>query len=119
MPALIGKDSFALKLRAKKAQAAAFSRRRVWVGYAAEYAIFVHENLTAHHPVGQAKFLEEPARTFQPQMRAVIQQVLAAGGTADEALYAAGLALQAESQRLCPIDTGFLRNSAYTLVEIL
>ena len=24
------------------------------------YAIFVHENLEAHHPVGQAKFLEQP-----------------------------------------------------------
>lgn len=27
-------------------------------GAAASYAIFVHENLTAHHPVGQSKFLE-------------------------------------------------------------
>ncbi len=24
------------------------------------YAIFVHENLEAHHPVGQAKYLEQP-----------------------------------------------------------
>ena len=24
------------------------------------YAVYVHENLTAHHPVGQAKFLEVP-----------------------------------------------------------
>lgn len=27
-------------------------------GPAAPYAIYVHENLEAHHPVGQAKFLE-------------------------------------------------------------
>ena len=27
-------------------------------GPAAPYAIYVHENLTAHHPIGQAKFLE-------------------------------------------------------------
>lgn len=29
-------------------------------GPAAEYALFVHEDLTANHVVGQAKFLEEP-----------------------------------------------------------
>ena len=29
-------------------------------GPAAPYALFVHEDLTAHHPVGQAKFLEVP-----------------------------------------------------------
>lgn len=32
----------------------------VTMGYTASYAIFVHENLTAHHPVGSAKFLERP-----------------------------------------------------------
>lgn len=30
----------------------------VVVGYGAEYAIWVHENLEAHHNVGQSKFLE-------------------------------------------------------------
>lgn len=29
-------------------------------GPAVSYAIFVHENLTARHPVGKAKFLEDP-----------------------------------------------------------
>lgn len=29
-------------------------------GPAAPYALYVHENLTAHHPVGQAKYLESP-----------------------------------------------------------
>lgn len=29
-------------------------------GAAASYAIYVHENLTARHPVGQAKYLEVP-----------------------------------------------------------
>lgn len=31
----------------------------VVVGYQADYAIFVHENVEAHHPVGEAKFLEK------------------------------------------------------------
>lgn len=30
----------------------------VEVGYAASYALYVHENLEAHHTVGQAKYLE-------------------------------------------------------------
>lgn len=34
----------------------------VIVGFEEEYAIFVHENLEAHHPVGQAKFLEQPLK---------------------------------------------------------
>jgi Bacteriophage HK97-gp10, putative tail-component len=29
-------------------------------GAAVDYAIFVHEDLTKHHPVGNAKFLEGP-----------------------------------------------------------
>ena len=32
----------------------------VVVGYTQSYAIYVHENLTAHHDVGQAKFLQQP-----------------------------------------------------------
>lgn len=35
-------------------------------GPAADYAIHVHENLEAHHPVGQAKFIEEPLRESAP-----------------------------------------------------
>lgn len=37
-------------------------------GAAAEYAIFVHEDLTAHHPVGKAKFLEDPIRREVPRL---------------------------------------------------
>ena len=36
---------------------------RVTMGFgnsAVGYAVHVHENLQAHHPVGQAKFLEQP-----------------------------------------------------------
>lgn len=34
----------------------------VIVGFEEEYAIYVHENLEAHHDIGQAKFLEQPLR---------------------------------------------------------
>jgi hypothetical protein len=32
----------------------------VTLGFGTDYAVYVHENLTARHPVGQAKFLEQP-----------------------------------------------------------
>ena len=32
--------------------------KTIFVGYTAEYAIFVHEDENAHHPVGESKFLE-------------------------------------------------------------
>lgn len=34
----------------------------VTVGFEEEYALYVHENLEAHHNNGQAKFLEQPLR---------------------------------------------------------
>lgn len=38
------------------------SNPSVIVGFEEEYAIYVHENLEAHHDVGQAKFLEQPLK---------------------------------------------------------
>lgn len=32
----------------------------VAIGYNTKYAIYVHENLSANHPKGKAKFLEDP-----------------------------------------------------------
>jgi hypothetical protein len=32
----------------------------VTLGFGTDYAVYVHENLTARHPVGEAKFLERP-----------------------------------------------------------
>ena len=36
---------------------------------ASEYMVVVHEDLQAHHPVGKAKFLEDPVREYQRKMR--------------------------------------------------
>lgn len=44
----------------------------VRVGYTMEYAIYVHENLMAKHPVGQAKYLEQPARTERPAIIRIV-----------------------------------------------
>lgn len=43
-------------------------RAEVSVGYTASYAVFVHENLEANHPIGQAKFLEQPARDMRQEL---------------------------------------------------
>jgi len=51
------------------------SRISVTLGFggpAAPYAVYVHENLTAHHPVGQAKFLERAVLDALPALRSEI-----------------------------------------------
>jgi CRISPR/Cas system-associated exonuclease Cas4 (RecB family) len=88
-------------------------RSQVVVGYSAPYALFVHENLEAHHPVGQAKFLEQPAREFRKDMAAAVVAGLKAGQSLTEAQLAAGRVLLRESQKLVPVDTGLLKRSGY------
>ena len=91
--------------------------RAVVTGYSQGYAIFVHENLEAHHEVGQAKFLEEPARDLQRVMAQQIKDSVKAGLPLEAAMLKAMLYLQRESQQLVPVDTGALRASAFTCFE--
>ena len=35
-------------------------------GFSIEYAIYVHENLEAHHNIGKAKFFEDPMNRIYP-----------------------------------------------------
>jgi hypothetical protein len=86
----------------------------VIVGYTAAYALFVHENLTAHHPVGQAKFLEQPIRVLASEIRRMVLDNVKNGLTLPQALLLAGLLIQRESMKLVPVDTGNLRASAFT-----
>ncbi len=88
--------------------------KSVSVGYTVAYAMPVHENMTAYHKRGQAKFLEQPARTFRKVMQEIIIKGLKRGLLMIDCLVLAGLRLQRESQKLVPIDTGALRNSAFT-----
>lgn len=104
-------------LAARRKIAEADARLKLIVGYKAEYAVYVHENLQAIHPVGRAKFLEEPQRTEQPTMLNIIATDLKTQKTWRQALLRAGLHLQRASQKLVPVDTGFLRNSTFTKVE--
>jgi len=88
------------------------------VGYTQNYALYVHENLQAHHEVGQAKYLEQPFRQGANELGRMIKEAVAKGASLGQALLLAGLRLQRESQQLVPVDTGALKASAFTrLVE--
>ncbi len=90
---------------------------KVIVGFTAGYALYVHENLEAFHPVGQAKFLEQPARQLAPRMVRMAAEAMKNKATLEQALLKGGLLLQRESQKLVPVDTGALKNSAFTRTE--
>lgn len=87
------------------------------VGYSAPYAIFVHENLTAHHPIGQAKFLEQPARLLGDEISDVIIKSVMDGKLLKEAVKDGAVYLLKESQKLVPVQTGALRASGYVKEE--
>lgn len=89
----------------------------VTVGFTQSYAIHVHENLHSRHPVGQAKYLEQPARELQGVLGKVVVATMVQGNTLEQGLVNAGLRLQREAQKLTPIDTGALRASAFTAKE--
>lgn len=106
----------------------------VIVGYTANYALHVHENiemkakgLPRHKPSkgnywdppgrGQAKFLEQPARELKREFQRIIATACENGATLKKAILIAGLRLQRESQQLVPVDTGNLKASAFTREE--
>lgn len=89
----------------------------VVVGFQARYAIFVHENLEARHRIGQAKYLEQPAREMAPELGLMVGKLVKSGMSLEKALVVAGLRLQRAAQQLTPVDTGNLKNSAFTAVE--
>jgi hypothetical protein len=88
-------------------------RSQAVVGYAAPYALRVHEDLEAHHPNGQAKFLEQPARQYRREMADAVRADLAAGKTLSQAQRSACRVLLRESRKLVPVDTGLLKRSGY------
>jgi hypothetical protein len=86
----------------------------VSVGFTQAYGIFVHENLEAHHPTGQAKFLEQPAREMATEIPQIVKKTINDGGTLEDGLLVAGFELQRRAQQLTPVDTGALKASAFT-----
>jgi hypothetical protein len=103
----------ALRARAEAAR----GRPRVVVGYATPYAVYVHEDLSKHHPTGQAKFLEQPTRQYGREMGEIVRGILKSGGTILEAETAAAHFLLEMSNPLVPVDTGRLKASGFVEVE--
>ena len=81
------------------------------VEYQAPYAVYVHENLTARHPNGQAKFLEQPARQMRAQLLAMVRRRVAKDRNLEAGVNEAAHALLDASQQLVPVLTGKLKRS--------
>lgn len=88
----------------------------VQVGYTQHYAIYVHENVNANFkkPGSQAKYLEAPARVMAPELGRVAAETYEATKDLGKSLKVAGLRLQRASQKIVPVEFGFLKNSAFT-----
>lgn len=93
-------------------------QRRINVGFTAAYAIYVHEDLEARHVVGQAKYLSDAVWRFKDVVSQLVVDAMKRGLTMEQALLIGGLRIQRESQLLVPIDTGNLKNSAFTSIVL-
>lgn len=91
-------------------------RSKVTVGYAANYAVYVHEDLARFHPNGQAKYLEQPTRQYAKDMADIVTVTLKNKEKLSTALERAGQYLLMQSQLLVPVLTGNLRDSGYVRV---
>lgn len=90
----------------------------VVIGYTQQYALEVHENLAMRHAPGKsAKYLERPARELAAELGEIIRKVYEKTKNIKQALLTAGLRLQRASQQIVPIDTGALKNSAFTALD--
>lgn len=90
---------------------------KVHITFDCGYAYYVHENLNATHDNGQAKFLETPARRMAKQLTKQVADDLRGGKQLVDAMVDAATMLMTEAKRLCPVDTGKLRDSAKVVVE--
>lgn len=111
-----GLKSLQRTLQKKLDKAQAEKGASVTVGFTMNYAVHVHENLASHHVVGQAKYLEQPARQLSNsgKLGQIIRKTHEATGSLRTGLFAAGIELQGEAQRLTPVDTSALKSSAFT-----
>jgi hypothetical protein len=67
-PVYVGKRYLGGTLRASffMTQSGTKENPKVMLGYGTKYAVYVHEKVDDHHPVGKAKFLEDPIIAARP-----------------------------------------------------
>lgn len=111
-----GLDNLNKTIDRLKKQAEDDSKASVTVGFTQNYALYVHEDMSAKHPHGQAKYLEQPARELSNsgELGRLASEVVKSGGKLEQGLLVAGLRIQREAQLLVPIDTSALKASAFT-----
>lgn len=106
---------------------------KVVVGYEADYALAVHENIemagkgkprrSGHglywDPQGkaQAKFLEDPARRYKKDIATNIRRVTKATKSLKAGMLSGSYVLKIASQELVPVEYGDLKASAFNRVE--
>lgn len=140
MPTIKGSKELQAKLRKKVTKAQKDNGSVVMVGYTAEYAIYVHENLAMKwkglprkgkrpdgterkgnywDPAGQgqSQYLIQPFREKHAELMAIVKHIYKKTKDITLSLTVAGQRLQAESQELVPVDIGNLKQSAFTKVE--
>jgi len=117
MSGIYGINKLRRKLKAMELAAKQRDAIDVVVGYTAKYAVYVHENTESRHTVGQAKYLEQPAREKADELGNIVAKAAKRGLSLDKGLLLAVLKLQAASQKLVPVDTGNLKGSAFTRKE--
>jgi len=112
-------DRLANTLRKRLAKSERVDQPGVVVGYTQNYAIFVHEDPEAIHSVGTWKYLEKAARLLLNggTLHLIITKAYAKTGSLSKSLLLAALAIQRQSQQLVPVDTGALKNSAFTRLD--
>lgn len=131
MASVLNSQRLARKLEKLERESRRLDNDNVVVGYAASYALYVHENPKAAHgaaynrkhgnpgerlrgPRQQYKFLEQPARQHQREIARIIREGASRGIGLVKAMLIAGLFLQRKSQEIVPVDTGNLKGSAFT-----
>lgn len=110
---IIGIEAINLLFSRPKTEAELLNECSVSVVYGMPYAIFVHENLQAHHVTGIPKFLELPARAHANEIGQRTAEDVKNGMSIPDAMYQAALFLMMRSKALAPVDTGLLRGSVY------
>lgn len=88
----------------------------VLIGYSAPYAIHVHENMMAHHPNGEAKFLVKAIIEQTKAVRRYITKRIKAGDKMQDVLIAVANMYMDASDKKVPVATGALRASRYVKV---
>lgn len=104
-----GKERLMQQLRSRSLK----GRRQLGyaAGYRAHYAVYVHEDPFAFHPIGKWKYLEDPIRRGRGIMGKIVRKTLLARRSLEDAVLAALAWLEAASKEEVPVDTGFLRES--------